>query len=227
MTQHRTAERMRLRLRRTCLETAAVTSRQGCSRVVRGTTLGTSSHTYTQATWTACCLWRGKGCSSCRCSTHRDAGSWVELQHLLHQLDPSGLQVGEDFVEVRRAPLRVLVPVAGSALGTQRHRLAQRVRHAAYQSRSLVTPGQMSSLGVPRTLKMCSSCCISESPGNRGCCGWTRVSAVSHARVQPGGSEGGTPCGPALRRCSPRSTCPREWSSGLRPAAPRERGTRA
>lgn len=39
-----------------------------------------------------------------------------------------------------------------------------------HQSLSSVTPFQTSSLGVPNSLKMCSSCCNSQSPGNSGCC---------------------------------------------------------
>jgi hypothetical protein len=35
------------------------------------------------------------------------------------------------------------------------------------------------------------------------------------------------PCGPSPRRCSPRSTCPRAWSSEWSPAAPPARGTTA
>ncbi len=38
------------------------------------------------------------------------------------------------------------------------------------QSRRRVTPGHTSSLGVPSSLKMCSSCCSSLSPGKMACC---------------------------------------------------------
>ena len=38
------------------------------------------------------------------------------------------------------------------------------------QSLSLLTSGQMASSGVPRNLKICSSCCSSLSPGKSACC---------------------------------------------------------
>lgn len=50
----------------------------------------------------------------------------------------------------------------------------------AHQSLSCVTPGHVSSLGVPMIWKMVSSCANSQSDGNRGGC--TKCSSVSVAR---------------------------------------------
>lgn len=56
----------------------------------------------------------------------------------------------------------------GSKSGTTREILCGCQRGYSCQSLSLLTPGQTSSVGVPRSLKMWSNCWSSESPGNRG-----------------------------------------------------------